>query len=280
MEFTIRYFLSLFVLLLYSNASAFAYYYGRSFNNNSITLKEDLYIILSSIHNEIPQDFDEITSSCQRSSCYQFSPLTSYKEARKHLFGYLHLEYDSHESTAAPYLITSYCQQKIVNADLSASSPLAPFDIPDTKVINTEHVWPQSRFSSLFSETSQKNNLHILLPVLSRVNSVRSNHPMGNVVSVSSQPCSGASLGKDNSGKTVFEPHSIIKGDVARSLFYFSIRFKMSIEDSEERVLRQWHQQDPPDFLESSRHENIFRIQKDRNPFIDMPELVTRITNF
>jgi hypothetical protein len=37
-------------------------------------------------------------------------------------------------------------------------------------------------------------------------------------------------------------------------------------------VLLQWHQQDPPSPLEIARHEYIFGLQKNRNPFIDNPE--------
>jgi hypothetical protein len=36
-------------------------------------------------------------------------------------------------------------------------------------------------------------------------------------------------------------------------------------------VLMKWHRQDPPSDLEIARHEYIYSIQKNRNPFIDNP---------
>lgn len=103
---------------------------------------------------------------------------------------------------------------------------------------------------------------------------------MGQVQHITNQPCDDVALGKNIYGKTVFEPHTNIKGDVARALFYFSIRFQISIEDVEESVLREWHILDPPDLFEVIRNEEIFALQKDRNPFIDMPYLVDKINNF
>ena len=35
-----------------------------------------------------------------------------------------------------------------------------------------------------------------------------------------------------------------------------------------------WHNEDPVDNFERSRNEEIFKVQKNRNPYIDHPELV------
>lgn len=152
--------------------------------------------------------------------------------------------------------------------------------IPDIKVVNTEHVWPQSKFSKKFPERDQKPNLHILLPEDSRVNTARSNHPMGTVTTVTKTPCDEAQLGKNAQGQTVFEPSDAVKGDVARAMFYFSVRFQLDIDKVQEQVLRRWHEDDPPDDFEIWRNNAIFAIQKDRNPFIDKPELVEKIDDF
>jgi Endonuclease I len=42
-------------------------------------------------------------------------------------------------------------------------------------------------------------------------------------------------------------------------------------------TLLKWHKSDPLDNWESNRNEKIFKIQKNRNPFIDHPEYVCRL---
>jgi hypothetical protein len=42
-------------------------------------------------------------------------------------------------------------------------------------------------------------------------------------------------------------------------------------------VLLKWHQQDPPSALEIARNEHVYTYQRNRNPFIDHPEWVSRI---
>jgi deoxyribonuclease I len=253
-------------------------YYGSYTLDNPKTLKNDLFTILTSLHSrsDTQSTSDIIDSTCHSPSCWGYKIL-SYNEARAELFGYLHLLGDSHDTYS---LKTYYCQSTITNKDLVKNDPLAPMNIPDHTVVNTEHVWPQSKFSKTFASSDQKGNLHILLPVLSRVNSTRGNHPMGKVEKVTSTPCPTAHLGKSAEGLTVFEPDDRAKGDVARALFYFSIRFKIAIAESEEKYLRQWHELDPVDAAELERNDLIFEIQHDRNPFIDRPELVPLVDNF
>ena len=52
------------------------------------------------------------------------------------------------------------------------------------------------------------------------------------------------------------------------------------INDREEAILRQWHKEDPVDDLERTRNNRVEGYQGNRNPFIDRPELVDRISNF
>lgn len=46
------------------------------------------------------------------------------------------------------------------------------------------------------------------------------------------------------------------------------------------RDMEQWHWNDPPSEDEQRRHEAIYGIQNNRNPFIDNPEYVSYIYNF
>lgn len=78
------------------------------------------------------------------------------------------------------------------------------------------------------------------------------------------------------------------KGDVARSIFYMVIRYNgLEVvngfpengpgEIGDLATLLVWHQQDPPDDFEMNRNNIIYDWQKNRNPFIDYPDLVDYI---
>lgn len=244
--------------------------------DSSADLKESLFIILDSYHQPRHQDVDTLLPICDEASCFRHTSV-GYKKAREYLFGFLFLDGSSPSSYS---ITTSYCQVVISNDNVSASDPLAPMNIPDHTVINAEHTWPQSLFSKKFSKDTQKSDLHILLPELSSINSQRGNHPFGVVTSAANSRCAGAALGKSASGRTVFEPRNEVKGDVARALFYFSVRYKMPIDPEQESTLRQWHQLDPVTPQEEWHNEQVFLIQKNRNPFVDSPEWVLQIKDF
>jgi deoxyribonuclease-1 len=151
--------------------------------------------------------------------------------------------------------------------------------------MNTEYTWPQGRFNREFDLDTQKTDLHHLYPTFSRINAEQGNYPFANVGSTTNKKslfCQGPKLGKaDQLGDGVyFEPANEHKGNVARALFYFSVRYKVAISTTEEIFLKFWHMVDPVDESEKQRHEGIASVQKNRNPFIDRPELVLRISDF
>lgn len=77
------------------------------------------------------------------------------------------------------------------------------------------------------------------------------------------------------------------KGDVARSVLYMQIRYNgLSIENDfpdvdgqlgDLQTLLEWHRNDPPDDFEMNRNNIIYTWQYNRNPFIDLPDLVEYI---
>lgn len=149
--------------------------------------------------------------------------------------------------------------------------------IPDHRIMNTEHTWPQSRGAGSGPANS---DIHHLFPTLSDANNRRSNNYFGNVVSGITWSSNGSRLGQDASGQTRFEPRDVSKGNVARAMFYFAVTYQYSIPAHEETVLRQWHVLDPVDERERERNDRIAAVQHSRNPFIDYPELVDRISDF
>ena len=70
------------------------------------------------------------------------------------------------------------------------------------------------------------------------------------------------------------------RGDIARAHFYFSVRYLKPISSVEEPTLREWNKSDPPDERERARNDAIEALQRNRNPFIDRPDLVDQIDDF
>lgn len=195
----------------------------------------------------------------------------SYKEARRLLFGDIYLE-----SKKGKYVVTdTYCEE-----DFSSSVGIGPNKIPNHNIINCEHTWPQSRFTGRQSRSAQKSDLHHLFPVKSVANSTRGNILFGEVNGEAVSNCDASQRGNDiYENHDAFEPPKSHKGNVARALFYFAVRYKVNIPDDEEVHLRRWHRLDPVDAKESSRHERIFELQGNRNPFIDDADLIDSMTN-
>jgi len=124
---------------------------------------------------------------------------------------------------------------------------------------------------------------NLLLTKLNFVNNIRSDNPVGEVVSPAHiyKECRS---GKNADSVVVFEPREDKKGDLARSMLYELVCYDQlsgswgfdsllsfgSIQD--ESILKQWHQQDPPDKFERTKNEYIYSLQDNRNPFIDHPE--------
>ncbi|HEM49024.1 MAG TPA: hypothetical protein ENO27_02320, partial [Caldithrix sp.] len=146
---------------------------------------------------------------------------------------------------------------------------------------NCEHTWPQSFFSE---NDPMRSDIFHLYPTDEEANSRRGSLDFGDVVSATWSE-GGSLLGTDASGQIVFEPRNVHKGNVARSHFYFLIRYAGSYNeytdpDKMEVLFRSWHVSDPIDAAEQGRNDAIYAVQNNRNPFIDHPELVDRINNF
>ena len=248
-------------------------YYGDNLRVEQ-NLKDQLHEVLNNRHISRSGKPDQILPQCDssQSNCYSHNSL-SYREARQVMFGHIYLRNTNNHY----YLRTAYCQETMSDSQVD----IGPMQIPSHTVLNTEHAWPQSLFTSSFSKGMQKTDLHALFPVKMRVNSIRGNRPFGVVTETNSDVCNKAKFGQgDRSSNTVFEPADEVKGDIARALFYFSTRYQTNIDPDQESILRSWHQLDPIDLDELQKHEDVFAVQHTRNPFIDHPEWVDEIENF
>lgn len=171
---------------------------------------------------------------------------------------------------------------------------------------NREHMMPQSSFNSAYPMYS---DLFFVIPTDARINQLRSNYPYGNAGSniyyAFTNGSKQASNGTANATYTgrVYEPINEFKGDVARALLYFAVRYEGKLggfnfstnadptkdqnplDGTEEKayenwyvvMLLNWHQSDPVSQREIDRNNAVYNLQKNRNPFIDHPEWVNMI---
>lgn len=156
---------------------------------------------------------------------------------------------------------------------------------------NREHTWPQSWFNSA---TGPSSDLFHIYPTDGYVNNIRSNYPYGDVSTATWTSLNGSKLGScANAGysSTVFEPIDEYKGDLARGYFYMSTRYqgedaswstsaatnKSVILPWQIDVLVQWSHADPVSSKETTRNNNVYQIQNNRNPFIDNPQWIDSI---
>ncbi|WP_274309135.1 endonuclease [Solibacillus daqui] len=151
---------------------------------------------------------------------------------------------------------------------------------------NREHTWAKSH-GDFGTSNGPGTDIHHLRPTDVQVNGSRGNLDFDSGGSPVAG-CDGCLKDSDS-----FEPPNLVKGDVARILFYMATRYevgdKVDLELNEKvnngkapyhgklSVLLQWHQQDPVDEVEKQRNERIYEIQGNRNPFIDHPEWVKLI---
>lgn len=147
--------------------------------------------------------------------------------------------------------------------------------VPSHTKMNVEHTWPQSKGAV----GEAKSDLHHLYPTMSKTNSTRSNFPFCEVSKVNWQNDS-SKQGYSKYSEICFEPPANHKGNVARSMFYFSVKYGIAIDEHQEKILKEWNQQDPVDQDEINRNREIYKYQNNSNAFVEHPELVDQISNF
>lgn len=146
--------------------------------------------------------------------------------------------------------------------------------------INCEHTWPQSYFDS---DNPMRGDIHHLFPTHQDANGRRSNYPFDNVTQNITWQEGGSVLGQNSYGETVFEPRDVHKGDAARAVFYFVTRYGNLggyLGEHQEATLREWFWSDPVSQKEIDRNNGIDQYQYNRNPFVDHPEFLNRISSF
>ena len=154
--------------------------------------------------------------------------------------------------------------------------------------IDCEHVWPQSMGAS---QSPMKSDMHHLRPCKTNVNSSRGNSPFGEVNASQvnhwywlnydlTNPPSQNIDEYSESASGLFEPREDMKGDIARSMFYFYTMYSDVADNNffntQKEQLYEWHQIDPITSQEIVRTNKISEYQDYPNPFIIDESLIQR----
>lgn len=158
---------------------------------------------------------------------------------------------------------------------------------------NREHVWPKDGGKAFSATSDAGSDAHHLRPTEQNLNSTRGSRQFGEVPTIASNIVKQAgSTSYENLcyvADNVFYPGEGYRGATARILMYVETRWgdefhlnfvlgqgkSKTIGDIE--TLMKWHYQEPPTAEEIRRNEAVFKIQGNRNPFIDHPEFATKI---
>jgi deoxyribonuclease I len=261
------------------------FYYGADFQTDILhkahndEVKEALKKILKSGHIISSNNYDQLAVNCDSTKNCVAQRTTGYDKARSFLFGNFYLvPIDTNHFG----LKEMYCSRIYQNDDFKGGQQPGPGIVPDNSIINIEHTWPQSKFSGRYSKELQKSDMHHLFPTDSKMNSLRGNTFFGEVEKDSGKTnCAASRFGNGTMGSVkIFEPPAEHKGHVARALFYFSVRYDLPIRSEEEVILKKWNNEFPVDAEEMARNTEIEKIQNNRNPFVDYPELANQVADF
>ena len=163
------------------------------------------------------------------------------------------------------------------------------FETEQRQGINVEHVFPMAWVTKALdcgtrdrcrARSSTFNvieaDLHNLFPARTDVNKDRGAFRFGEVAGERRAYGQQCDFEIDRRARAV-EPPPVSRGDVARAMFYMAYQYReqnLIIFKKQAQLLFRWHQADPPSPAERRRNDIIEKLQGNRNPFIDTPELL------
>lgn len=171
-----------------------------------------------------------------------------------------------------------------------------------TRGLNREHSVPKSWWgnsgssSSSIEEFQAGTDIMHLFPSDGTANMAKSNYPLGEVATATFDngvvKVGYAETGQGGGAGFVFEPADEYKGDFARVYFYMATCYQkytwkytymfintsyLSLKPWAYNMLLEWSRNDPVSQKEIDRNEAVYKIQGNRNPFVDDPDLVEYI---
>lgn len=226
--------------------------YYNGINHNSATFSNDLYALIN------PHNF--ITYFMYKQTIMQ--------------------EFEVRDTTNGQSVVTcAYSGENMIFDD--------PFDWTATGY-SREHTFAHSWMPTWPADSPEQpeyTDQHNLYPAnLQEANTPRSNLPLGEINGTVYFTYLEGSVGESVvGGQLVYEPRESQKGNAARAIFYmataynFPLNGNVNSDKQDQDLLKTWHFNDLPDNYEIARHEYIFDLQGNRNPFIDSVEFACYI---
>lgn len=155
--------------------------------------------------------------------------------------------------------------------------------------MNIEHSFPKSWWGG--GKVQGYEDLYNLMPCKKEINSTKSNYPMGIVVS-GDKGNGWTKVGKGTDDKSYWEPAAPWKGDFARGYMYMATAYQdynwegkqalqilqqgdyPTLKEWAYKLYIQWAKADKPDAVEVKRNNDVYKIQGNRNPYVDFPNLM------
>jgi deoxyribonuclease I len=153
--------------------------------------------------------------------------------------------------------------------------------------VTVEHVyaadWIADRFGCPSRDCSHPTykraeaDLHNLWPALGAINSSRGNKLFGEIPGerrtlppsiAADSTCDYERTAGVNGQDAIVEPRKVIRGDIARSLFYMHVEYDLGLKGMLP-MLKRWNRLDPPNARERWRNNEIEKLEGIRNRFID-----------
>lgn len=166
-----------------------------------------------------------------------------------------------------------------------------------TTGMNIEHSFPKSWWGG--AQNNAYKDLFNLMPCEKEINSSKSNYPMGKVDVASTNngvTKIGTKTGDPTSNKYKYwEPGDQWKGDFARGYFYMATAYHdfkwqgdaavrilttgdyPTLQEWAYKLYLEWAANDEVDEIETTRNNNVEKMQGNRNPFVDFPKLADYI---
>ena len=155
--------------------------------------------------------------------------------------------------------------------------------------MNIEHSFPKSWWGG--SSNQAYKDLYNLMPSEQKINSSKSNYPMGTVTNVkTTNGCT--KVGTGTNGYQLWEPADKWKGDFARGYMYMATAYQHfswqgtqalqilkqgdypTLQEWAYKLYIEWAKKDAVDELEAKRNNAVSKIQGNRNPYVDFPNLM------
>lgn len=120
-----------------------------------------------------------------------------------------------------------------------------------------------------------EGDMHNMWPALGPLNSARGDRQLGmldgeetRVVKIKNGPTFTCDFEQEGD---VVEPRPIVRGNLARSIFYMCEEYDFAVPEGMMPVLRLWNKEDPPTRAEIRREREIGKVQGTRNRFVTEP---------